>query len=369
MRGRVASWRDAWRALDQRALAARLGAVLFLAGGAGALVLRVAPVGFAGAHTSITVAAIAIVFGAIALRLPWNDWPVDAQLVFPLLGFALLVAAAHDASRTTSATVVAALTLLFLVTGVAQRPGRCLLLAPIAAVAMMLATTAALGTATGADILVGVGAATASGEAMSLVLRRQGRAERRIRALLEAVREMSAVDDRAAAPRCVAELAANLLEAHAVAVLLRVTPSSPRLVSRAHRGPPGVGQLHPERVARQSPSGAPSARHERRCRARRRERLRRQHACVGDLGCRAAARHTRSPRVRLRDRAVESAAQHAVALDARRRRVARGGSQPHVRAARPTGTAHLRGAHRRTHDACEPPHTHPGSRGSCPATQ
>src|SRR5882724_640237 len=232
-RAGVASWRDIARAMDERVLAA----VLFLAAGTGALVQRTLPERFAGPHVSIALALAACAVGALAWRLPWATWPADAQLAFPLGGFGLIVAAAIDQPRVTAATVVAGLTLLFMVTGTAQRPGRCLLLAPIAIVAMMLATTAgSTPSATGTEILLGVGAATASGEAIALVLRRQRHAERRVRALLEAVREMSAVDDGSRAPRCLAELTADLLDAHAVAVLLRVSPRSTRLMSRATAG-------------------------------------------------------------------------------------------------------------------------------------
>ncbi len=247
-RARIAAWRDVWRALDEQVLAARLGALLFLSAGVLGLALRFAPASFSGPNVSLPVAVIGIVLGALAWRLPWAEWPVDTQLAFPLVGFALVVLAAHDQPRTTSAAIVSALTLLFMVTGAAQRPGRCALLAPIAVVAMMAATTSSFTGATGVDIVFGVGTAAASGEAVALVLRRKRRAERRVRSLLEAVREMSAIDDRALAPRSLAELATDLLDAHAVAVLLRMAPRSSRLVNRATAGHPALASCIPDMV-------------------------------------------------------------------------------------------------------------------------
>jgi diguanylate cyclase (GGDEF)-like protein len=251
-RARVVAYRDAWRDLDSEQLAARLGALLFVAGGGFALVFHLLPDEFAAPAFSLPIALLAIVLGALAWRAPWDRWPVDAQLAYPLVGFALTAAAAHGQPQTGVATVVTAFTLLFMVTGFSQRPGRCTLLAPMAAIAMLAALPEPMSGAAAAETLVEVAVTVVCGEAVALVLRRQRRAERSMRALLDGVRTLAWLDDPELAVRSVATLAVDLLGADAAAVLLRDTSRSSRLVTRATAGHPALAATVPHTLRARS---------------------------------------------------------------------------------------------------------------------
>lgn len=248
LRARLTAWHDAARGLDDVALAGRVGAVLFLAAGTVGLALHLLPRQFAAPVWSLPVALAALMIGAWAWRVDWSRRSVDAQLTFPLTGFALTAAMAHAGPRTGTASVIAAFTLLFALTGFSQPPGRSLLLAPMALLAMLLALDGSPSSGAVVETLLELATSVAIGEAIALVVRREQRAERRIHALLDAVQTMNGVEEPSVALQTAAKLAVNLLDADAAAVLLRADDSATRLQVRARAGHPALANFVPETV-------------------------------------------------------------------------------------------------------------------------
>jgi len=136
----------------------------------------------------------------------------------PLAGFALASIAGREAD-TGLATTLAAFTALFAVVGFTQRPGTSVAVLPVAWVSMLAALPdASMASAT--ESLLELVVASATGEAIALVLRRQHRAERGIASLLHAVRLLGHIDDRRAGATTTARLGAELLGADAAGVFL-----------------------------------------------------------------------------------------------------------------------------------------------------
>ena len=94
------------------------------------MLFHLVPSAFDEPRFSLPAAVFAIAFGWVCRRQPWSQWRPEAQLVYPLVGTVLTAIASRGAPQTGFATVLAAYTVLFLIAGVSQPPGRRLMLAP-----------------------------------------------------------------------------------------------------------------------------------------------------------------------------------------------------------------------------------------------
>ena len=224
-------------------LAPRAAAVVFLA--AGLLALAVGLFGLDGDVPTIGItAALATVFGSVCLLLPWQRWPVRAQLVIPLFAFAVF-ALGGVLAQGTPAPYLAMLPLPFVFVGFTQPPGTSSLLAPIGAIALVVAGRFDISGVLVTTLLFALPMSVIVGEAIALAQARRARAEARVERLLEAVRVLARVDDARNGAHLVAALAAELLDADAVAVLLADRPTSRRYLNRAFFGHPALAEAAP----------------------------------------------------------------------------------------------------------------------------
>jgi diguanylate cyclase (GGDEF)-like protein len=234
-----------WRELDPAALSPRIAAVIYLAAGLFAsAAIRVAAPGVADTGTLVSISIASALFGAIAIVLPWQRWPLRAQLVIPV--FALVLFAWGGILTTDGAApFLAALPLPFVYVGFTQRPGTSSALVPVAAVSLLAAARFDVSQILGATVLFALPVSVLVGEMIAQSQLQRSRAERRVDRLLLAVRTLGRVDDERAGADLVAMLASELLGAQAVAVLLADRRNSRRYRNRSFFGHPALADAAP----------------------------------------------------------------------------------------------------------------------------
>ena len=236
--------RTTWHEVDASALPPRIAAVLYLTAGALTFaVMRVAP-GFSESETIGAIGIASMLFGAVTIVLPWQRWPVRAQLVF--VGFAfVLFASGGLLMHGGAAGYLAALPLPFVYVGFTQRPATSTMVAPAAVIALLVAARFELQPAVLATLVFALPMSVLVGEMIAQAELHRSYAEHRVDRLLHAVRVLSRVEDERAGARLVASLAAELLDAQAVAVLLSDRPNGRRYLNRAFFGHPALADTAP----------------------------------------------------------------------------------------------------------------------------
>jgi len=235
--------RSAWRELDVDTLGPRIAGPVYLV--AGLLALLVGAVNGMGLRgVIILIAAGAGGAGVGCLLAPWHRWSRYAQLAVPAAALVLLaVAGVHDDGLATP--FLAVLPLPFVYVGFTQRPGLSFAIAPAAAVAFVVGARFQLTSTVVTTLVFALPMSALVGEAIAQAQRRRARAELHVERLLHAVRVLAHVTDEQRGAQIVASLAAELLEADAVAVLLADRPGSGRFRQRAWFGHPALADTAP----------------------------------------------------------------------------------------------------------------------------
>ncbi len=232
------------RELDPDVLAPRVAGLVFLVGGLLALAAELLLPTFGGEPSMGFISAIAVLVGAVALLVPWEQSGARAQLALPVAGF-VLFAWGGALARATPVSYLALLPLPFVFIGITQRPGTTSAVAPVAAVALIVADRVRFDPALTSTLVLALPMLVFVGEALSFAQHRRTQAEARVERLLDAVRILARVDDQRTGAHLVASLAAELLGADAVAVLLADRPDSRRLLNRAFFGHPALADATP----------------------------------------------------------------------------------------------------------------------------
>ena len=231
------------RELDPYVLAPRVAALVFLAGGLLALAVGLA-VPFRGEPSIGLIAVVAALFGANAIVFPWPRFGPRAQLALPVFAF-VLFAWGGVLARAMPEPYIALLPLPFVFVGFTQRPGAASALAPVAAVALVVADRFGFDATLMSTVVFALPMLVLMGEALAFAQARRTQAEARVERLLEAVRILARVVDQRTAAQMVASLSAEMLDADAVAVLLADRPGSRRLLNRAFFGHPALADATP----------------------------------------------------------------------------------------------------------------------------
>ncbi len=216
----------------------------FLAAGVLAFAVKLLVPGIHNQSSIGWVASLAAVFGIVSLLFPWSSYPPRAQLAIPIFGFGLLASGGVLTSGAPEA-YLAMLPLPFVFVGVTQRPGTASALAPVAAIALMIADRFRFDVGLNTTLLFALPMLVLVGEALAFAQSRRTKAEARLERLLDAVRVLARVDDERRGAHLVASLAAELLDADAVAVLLADRPGSRRMLNRAFFGHPALADATP----------------------------------------------------------------------------------------------------------------------------
>ena len=232
------------RELEPDVLAPRVAALVFLIGGLLALALDTLVPGFRDQLSIGLIASVAAGFGAAAAVFPWQRFSLRTELVIPVFAF-VLFAAGGAMARSTPEPYLALLPLPFVFVGITQRPGTASPLAPVAAIALIVADRFRFDATLMSTLVFALPMLVLVGEALALAQARRTKAEARVERLLEAVRILARVDDQRIGAQLVASLAAELLGADAVAVLLADRPGSRRLFNRAFFGHPALADATP----------------------------------------------------------------------------------------------------------------------------
>jgi diguanylate cyclase (GGDEF)-like protein len=233
-----------FREVDLRVLAPRVAALVFLAGGLLALLADLLGPGLHGAASIDVIAAVAAVFGAVAIVFPWQRFAPRTELAIPVFAF-VLFAWGGVIARGTPEPYLAMLPLPFVFIGITQPPGTATALAPIAALALAVADRFHFDATLTSTLLFALPMLVIVGEALAFAQARRNKAEARVERLLEAVRILARVDDQRRGAQLVASLTAELLDAEAVAVLLADRNGSRRLLNRAFFGHPALAEATP----------------------------------------------------------------------------------------------------------------------------
>jgi diguanylate cyclase (GGDEF)-like protein len=232
--------RAEFREMDARSLAPRAAAATFFF--AGILALALQPI--IGDYTALPIAIGSTVFGAVTFVLPWQRWSASAQLAMP--GFAFVLFAWGGAlALGPMGPYLAMLPLPFVFVGFTQRPGTSLLLGPVAALSLVIASRFTFDANLAATLFFALPMSVVVGEALAYAQLRRARAEARVERLLEAVRVLAGVGDTRTGAHLVAALSAELLGAEAVAVLLSDRTGSHRFLNRAYFGHPALATAAP----------------------------------------------------------------------------------------------------------------------------
>ncbi len=233
-----------FRELDPDALAPQVAALVFLTGGLLALAVDLLVPDFHSDPSIGLIGAVATIFGATAMVVPWPRLAPRAELAMPVAAF-VLFAWGGAMARGTPVPYLAMLPLPFVFVGITQRPGIASVIAPIAAFALVVADRFRFDTTLMSTLLFALPMLVFVGEALAFAQTRRTQAEERVERLLEAVRILARVDDQRTGAHLVASLAAELLDADAVAVLLADRNGSRRLLNRAFFGHPALADATP----------------------------------------------------------------------------------------------------------------------------
>jgi diguanylate cyclase (GGDEF)-like protein len=240
------AWRElrrGWRDLDPRRLGPTIAAALFLVGGF--LALAVAALGprIGSEQLSFTAPLFATAIGVVGLFVPWDRWDERAQLVFPAAALVLLAWGGVPGAELSA--FLAILPLPFVFVGFTQRPGMSLAIAPVGAIALLVANGFSFDSTLLAPLIFALPLSVLVGEAIAQAQLRRGHAEEHVERLLHAVRVLAHVNDERTGADLVAKLATELLNADAVAVLLADRPRSARFLNRAWFGHPALADAAP----------------------------------------------------------------------------------------------------------------------------
>ncbi len=126
------------RDVDSEELAPRVTALGFLLGGLSALSAKFLIPDLHAPASLGWITAVAALFGLVALLVPWAHYSRRAQLVLPFFGFALL-ACGGVLTRGAPQAFIAMLPLPFVFIGITQSPGTAVAVAPVAALALVIA--------------------------------------------------------------------------------------------------------------------------------------------------------------------------------------------------------------------------------------
>jgi diguanylate cyclase (GGDEF)-like protein len=243
VRERTRELKTLWRELDPAALSPRIAALVYLA--AGLLVGAVAFVAPGGHDAAlVAIATASACFGAVALVLPWHRWPRRAQLVFALVAF-MLFACGGALARSDAGPYLAALPLPFVYLGFTQSPGTSSLMAPVAALSLIVAARFSFDQTLVGALVFALPMSVLVGEMIAQAELHRRRAERRVEHLLRAVRVLARVEDERIGAQLVASLSAELLGAQAVTVLLADRDGGRRYLNRAFFGHPSLAETAP----------------------------------------------------------------------------------------------------------------------------
>lgn len=222
----------------------RVAAVVFLAGGALAFVVKLTVQGVHSEAQMGLVAVLATAFGLGALVFPWQRFGPRAELAIPVFAF-MLFACGGVMTRGSADGYLAVLPLPFVFVGITQRPGTSTALAPVAALALMIADRFRFDARLNSTLVFALPILVLVGEALAFAHTRRTKAEGRVARLLDAVRILARIDDQRRGAQMVASLSAELLDADAVAVLIADRPGSHRLLNRAFFGHPALADATP----------------------------------------------------------------------------------------------------------------------------
>ncbi|MHB8341832.1 MAG: sensor domain-containing diguanylate cyclase [Mycobacteriales bacterium] len=229
---------------DDPPQAARLAALLYGAGSIGAagtlpLIQDV------DRPAVLVTCGLAFLTAVVLPLLPWARWPrwttiVPVPWAFILLGVGFGV---YGGALTHYLSFYG---LAFLYTGLTQRPGVSLALAPPAAASVLVALLSTNGQTAGAgagvDAAIAVGVAVLIGEVLASATAWQRRARTSVDALLQAASRLIEAATVREASDLVAALACELLGADAAFVALSVDQQPNRLEARGSQGVPDGGE-------------------------------------------------------------------------------------------------------------------------------
>lgn len=217
---------------DSRVRTARIGATLFIGGGATVLATMwiLGPsVNKAGLGLW---ALVAIAVGILVPLLPWQRWPHRVTLSLPLLSAFILGAGGRAGGGQAISHYFVLVTLVFVFVGLTQPPGTSLLKLPVLVVGYLLTTWGIPDAPPRTTLLVVAPVWALAGEVLALSIRRQERAEQGLAQLLGAVTALRTSADESVALDDTARLIAKLLDADSALMLLPDPEKDAILVNR-----------------------------------------------------------------------------------------------------------------------------------------
>jgi diguanylate cyclase (GGDEF)-like protein len=223
--------------LDPRARAGRLAATFFVAGGLliGATVWFL-PEGILR-RPLLGVACFSIAMGPVLALLPWRHLGRVWTLVPAVIGLTLITLAGAVVPNAIDVYVPMYL-IPFVYLGLTQRPGRALMMAPLAAGSFALIAFGAPNwtDATTHEFAIVLPLAVVIAELLAQRTLRHEQAETNIERLLEAVIELGDVDSEEATADLVAALANSLIGADSTLVMVSDEARSSRFTNKGQRG-------------------------------------------------------------------------------------------------------------------------------------
>ncbi len=204
---------------DARRFTARLGGLLYLAGG-GVLATTMWLPRFDDSNRSIlgALAVLAVIVGLLIPKLPWHTWPARAYLVPVTLSF-LMIGMGSVAVPGVENPYQSMYMLAFMFIGLTQTPGTALVMAPIAAMTMVVPEWGEDSSSVLVAVLIRAPIWVIVGEAMAQSTTRLKESERSTGRLLEASSSLAQATDEAQAAGLTAQFASELLAADWVIVL------------------------------------------------------------------------------------------------------------------------------------------------------
>jgi diguanylate cyclase (GGDEF)-like protein len=212
---------------DPRSRAGRVGATFFVAGGS----LVIATVWFLPQDVVrrplLAVGVLSIVLGPILALLPWTRLNRKWTIVPALLGICI-IALGGTLVPSAIGAYLPMYCIPFVYTGLTQKPGRALMLAPLAGASFALIAFGAphWSEATTHQFSIILPLAVVIGELLAQRTLRQEQADSNIEQLLEAVIAMGEMSSEEAAANLVAGLAHTLLGADSTLVMVAQEPGS-----------------------------------------------------------------------------------------------------------------------------------------------
>jgi diguanylate cyclase (GGDEF)-like protein len=223
--------------LDSRARAGRMGATFFVAGG----LLVAATVWVLPASEMrrplLGVACFSIAIGPVLALLPWHHLARAWTLVPAIIGLTLITLAGAVVPGAIEIYVPMYL-IPFVYIGLTQRPGRALMLSPLAVLSFAVIAFGATEwtDTTTHEFAIVLPLAVVIAELLAQRTLRHEQAERNIERLLEAVIAMGDVESEEETAALVAELANSLIGADSTVVMVAEDVRSTRFTNKGQRG-------------------------------------------------------------------------------------------------------------------------------------